>query len=214
MTTTDTIFQRQNIYLKLIYVLVSIAVALCTELKTITVLLMINLILYIPDTRIHRAFVMTLYKLYYFWSFYLLCGIIFHLDYQSQMIFLFRLILMLQISVFMLRSVTKNYLLNDTKSLCKYPAFVNIVYFFLYLFEIQKKIIIKYQQATLDKVPAHERFSKGYLDRIISMLKNLFEDIEMRDIRELSIDHDFEPKSFYPNIYLVIMILVIVGICI
>jgi hypothetical protein len=163
-------------------------------------LLVFNVLAFLPTFSIVKTFFSTVLRLSFFWIFYLLSGIIFDIPFDRQVDFLLRLLLMLQLSVFISKSFALELFVSDMKPFIKYRLTRYLTYFFLYVNSIFKYIINHYKQAELDK----ERLSKDYLKKIMLLIKSVFDNTEeiKKDLPEIEITDRERAFFTFSNLYL------------
>ena len=208
----NTFLIKQHIYIKLLFVIISLFLTFIADLKTITVLIILNLIFFHP---ICLPFLLSIVKLSFFWIFYLLCGIFFSINFITQIHFLLCIIFMLQLSVFLQRATCFQNVINDIIPLLKYPFFQNLVLFFLYLNNIIIFLVQSYKDSDIKKIPFHKRFSFSYIDKIMTMIKTVLENVKIKCKNTTFITDKKQTKgsSASANYYLIIITLIYVILC-
>ena len=199
-----SLFQRQNILLKMFFIGVGFSIAIFCKINTLAIVVSSNLILFLPSFEILKSFFVATLKLSFFWIFYLLCCQLMDIPFDEQIRFLLRFLLMLQLSAFLLKSFSKERFLSEFQSLLKYKFFLSIYYFFSYVIHIFKYISDRYKSVVA--------IEGKHIEKIMLIIKSLFKDtekikqslpqIEFDDIKKTS------PESILSlsNIYLLGMI--------
>ena len=203
---TNSFFQKQHIYLKILYIIIVLIIIFKTEMMVTLFFFLLNILFFFP---ILVPFLKTIIKLSYFWIFYLICGMIFKVDFMVQINFLLCMIFMLQISVFMQKTICFQVLIHDMKPFLKFKFFQAIILFFLYLNSSFKYLSNSFKEVELETVSLKNKFSFSYIERIIQIIKSVFENTNSRNKVDI-----FEPNKelalgtrFWANLYIAIIIL-------
>ena len=194
---------KQNFYLKIIYIIISLIFVFTSEIKAISVLLFINILFFLP---IFLAFLKTLIKLSYFWIFYLFWGLIFNIDFMVQINFLLCMVFMLHISVFLQKTICFQIFLYDIKPLLRFNLVQVIILFFLNLNSSLKYLIKSYDKAKPKEIPLVNRFSWSYIESIMVLIKSVVENSDNRDkVETITPVEDLTAYSrVWANVYLII----------
>ena len=201
----NSFLTKQHIYLKFIFIIISLIFVFLADTKTVSLFLVLNSILFLP---ILLPFLKIVIKLSYFWIFYLICGIIFNLDYMLQINFLIRMGFMLQISVFLQKTVCFQVLIHDMRYLLKFNAFQIILLFILNLNSYLKYLSISFLEAEPQKIPIKNRFSLSYIEIITHHIKSTLENTEGRyKIEDFKPDKELNLGSrLWANLYIMLII--------
>jgi len=207
---TIDLFVKQHVLLKLCFVILTFLVVLLLQTRTIGYIILLNIVFFLPDKGINILYFRTVLRLSFFWILYLFSGVILNIPYYVQIDFLLKVLIMIQMSVFLLKSITFEYFLNDTKALLKYKSFLQAVHFIVFFNRIYKYMVEFYDNSELSKLS----LSKEYLMQILMLVESLLDDMEtikarlpMIDVEEIN---SREQRAFctWGNLYLIIMIMI------
>ena len=179
-------FGCQHILLKLCFVLLTFVVVFVSNTTNIGYLIILNIVFFIPDIKINLYFLKAIVKLSYFWIIYILSGLILNIPFDVQIEFLLKVIIMIQLSVFLLKTIRLDSFMNDTKILLKYNLFQQMIYFVLFFNHIFYYIGDYYNNVELAKMPT----AKRYFSRILQTIKSMFENIDTIKVGLPEIDVD------------------------
>ena len=201
--------QKQNIYLKFFFVIVLLFLIYLADIKTVSLLFIINILFFFP---IFPPFLKVMIKLSYFWIFYLLCGFLFNIDYLVQVNFLLHMAFMIHISVFLQKTICFHILLYDIKPLLKFTIIQIIILFFVNLCSLLKYLSNSYKETSLQKLPLSEKLTLSYIEKIILLIKSVIEDTDNRcKVDDIKPDEYLELGSrSWSNIYIIIVIIVFI----
>ena len=203
-------FGCQHILLKLCFVLLTFVVVFVSNTIEIGYLIILNIVFFIPDFKINLYFLKTVIKLSYFLIAYILSGIVLNIPFYVQIEFLLKVIIMIQLSVFLLKTIRLDNFMNDTKVLLKYTLFQQMIYFVLFFNHIFQYIGDYYDNVELAKMPT----SKQYFSRILQTIKSMFENIDTIRAGLPVIDVDsirnqkYRPILTLANGYLLLLIMI------
>ena len=201
----DNLFQRQNIYLKIYFVLLLFLIVIFSRFNTVSHSIIINFIIFLPVPNIIVSFLKILLKLSFFWIFYLLSGLLLNVPFEKQLDFLVRIIIMLQVSVFLQKSITFERFMSDTRLFLRYEFFQHIVHFLLYFNAIFEHLINHFHESDLLKSSLKEGLSSNYIKKIVFMIKSIFDksDEIKDDLPEIPHTINASPPFFtFANLYL------------
>jgi len=195
-------FLRQNVLLKVCLVAWAVAITLLCRAGIVGLLILFNLIAFLPARELNASFLRTVVKLSFFWIFYLLSGLVFNITFDSQVGFMLRVLLMLQLSVFLQKSISFESMLQETKPLLKYRLYQNIVYFMMYFGSIFKYITERYK----NDMP--KKLSKKYFERLLLVIKSVLDSTESikESLPQIDAENIRRAPFTWSNLYLLCMV--------
>jgi len=167
----DNFYTKQNLYLKLIFIIINIIICLIARFPVLAIYFALNTIFFSFSAHIIISFLKVCLKLSFFWIFYLLCALLINIPFEQQISFLLSVLFILQISVFFRQSLSQSYFLYDTYYLRRYTFFTDLCYFFLYTDFLIKYLFVHIENIDLHSTPP----STNRLDHIIHQIKNILQ---------------------------------------
>lgn len=212
---TDSLFVKQNSLLKFAFVFLAIILVFLSRISILIFLIIFNLFLFLPDFVVIKKYFKTLSRLSFFWIAYLISGLIMDINFLVQINFLIRFLLMLQLSVYIQSSFTINSVLQDFKFFRNNFLFQSIILFLMYFNTIFASLSTQFKSFKYKDLSLKEKFSLSVIDRIMLLLKEVFDNsLELKKampVIDFENIQNVETGFFtYPNLYLFYIITIYV----
>ncbi|MCL2064867.1 MAG: hypothetical protein FWG98_10940 [Candidatus Cloacimonetes bacterium] len=153
-------------------------VVIKSSLIILIVAVLLNIVIFIRVPIVLNTFFRTILKLSFLWIIYLLCSLLFDINFDEQAKFLLRFLLLLQLSAFILKSFSQKYILKKIRFLLKYKFFQNIYYYFIFVFQIFKHIIESYKKAEIEIVIHKKQVLSNFLEKNMKVIKSIFDNFD------------------------------------
>ena len=140
-----TFFERQNIFLKLILIILGIILSAAIDINLLIFLYFITAIYLMINPEIFKTWFFTFFKLLPFFISYYILGMIFKMDFIQQNFITLRILLIILLSVYALNSTTTKKIIADSANLLDKQAFRNIIFYFLLCFKFIKLLVKQFK---------------------------------------------------------------------
>jgi len=124
-----SLLQQQHTVLKFIFILMGLFYAFVIKDKVVMILLGCNLLFFLFDLTLFKAWLYTLNKASSFVMSYLIFALIIDIDFSLQISFLLRIMYLLQLSVYLTKTSNLHHSINDLRFLLKYVVLYEVFYF-------------------------------------------------------------------------------------
>ena len=109
------IFSKQNIFFKIIIISAIFGISFTTNLQTYSKLIILSFLYFLPEISILSNFAKIVIKFSFFFIAILVSGIIFNLDYFTQILFISKISMMILFLVYLRKTSTLNNFISDSK---------------------------------------------------------------------------------------------------
>ena len=201
-------FVAENLYLKILLVLAGLYAAIFLRWYYFISIFLLTIVWLLPGWRIIREYTRILLRLLPFIISYLILGILFNIPLSTQLIFIGRIALLLLFSVFLIKTISTERLLNETYRL-RQRGLLKKLFSFSMATGLFVELFLKEIRETRSKIKR--------IDDVVKIIINSFGNVyEKTDtIEELVLQMTSRPKCTYPdresiyswpNVYLIFLL--------
>jgi len=179
------------------------------QTSTIGYLILVNILFFLPDKRINILYFRTILGMSMLWIIYLIFGILFNISYDIQLDFILKVLIMIQMSVFLLKSISMDIFLEDTRLFLECKWYQKMVYFIYYFNFIYIKIINFYKNTKLSELTLSKK-----LMNVVEVVRDFFENVDTikagLPVIDIGMIKECKRRAFctWGNLYLIILIVV------